>query len=134
MRPWSRSKWGMRYVLWAAAGLISLGADVVTKATPHALVINNYAHTPILLIILAGAFLCLLARASSLLVAMGAGLMFGALCGNAGQLLLFGYASDWLPVGGWLTNVADIAGAVGFICCCAGFARSAIQRRNPLAG
>jgi hypothetical protein len=50
--------------------------------------------------------------------------MFGGLLGNGGQVVLFGYASDWLPIGGWLTNAADIAGAVGLLCCLVDYVRA----------
>ena len=58
--------------------------------------------------------------------------MLGGLLGNGGQLVVFGYASDWIPVGGWLTNVADISGAVGLICCLTGYALSVLRRPAPI--
>ena len=69
----------------------------------------------------------LIAWKSPLTVA-GAGLMFGALGANAGQLLLQGYATDWIPVAGWLTNLADIAGGVGLLLCLAGYTLTAAER------
>lgn len=117
-----------RFCLWSLAALSSLGADIVTKAAPHALVENNYSHTPVLVFALVGVFLCILGLWHSNLLAVGAGLMFGGLCGNAGQLLLYGYASDWIPVGGWLTNLADVSGGVGLLCCFVGYARGAMQQ------
>jgi len=99
----------------------------VTKATPHATVVNNYSHTPSFVFALVGLFLCALGLWHSRLLALGAGLMFGGLCGNGGQLLLYGYASDWIPIGGWLTNVADISGAVGLVCCFAAYVTTLVR-------
>jgi lipoprotein signal peptidase len=117
-----------RFLLWVSAGAVALSADLVTKAAPHDVYAYNYAHTPLLVFLLVGFFLCVLGVWHSRLLSVGAGLMFGGLCGNAGQLLLMGYATDWIPVHGWLTNVADIAGAVGLVCCFFGYVVSAVQR------
>lgn len=111
----------VRLALWTTASVTSLTADIVTKAAPHALVVNHYAHTPAVVLGLVSVFLCALGLLHSNQLAIGAGLMFGGLCGNGGQLLLYGYASDWIPIGGWLTNVADISGALGLLCCFTGY-------------
>ena len=123
-----------RFGLWMSTSLAALAADIATKAAPHATVVHNQAHTPPLLFVLVGCFLWILGLWHSRLLAVGAGLMFGGLCGNGGQLLLSGYATDWIPIGGWLTNVADIAGALGLLCCFAGYAVSAFQRRAMRVG
>jgi hypothetical protein len=108
--------------------------DVGSKAAPHSIVVNNYSHTPAVVFVLVGLFLCALGLWHSRLLAFGAGLMFGGLCGNGGQLLVFGYASDWIPVGGWLTNVADISGALGLLLCTAGYVASlAAHERQRVA-
>jgi hypothetical protein len=120
-----------RFALWTSSGLTALSLDIITKAAPHATVVHNQAHTPLLVFVFVGCFLCMLGLWHSRLLAVGAGLMFGGLCGNAGQLLLHGYATDWIPVGGWLTNVADISGALGLVFCFAGYALAAM-RRAPL--
>lgn len=124
----------MRLLLWLATGLASLSADIATKAAPHSFVVYNYSRTPAVVYVLVAVFLCVLALWHSNLIAVGAGLMFGGLCGNAGQLMLLGYATDWLPVGTWLTNLADVSGAAGLICCCTGYALSLAGRRRAMAG
>lgn len=123
----------IRFSLWMSASVTALLADIATKSAPHATVVHNQAHTPPLVFFLVGSFLWVLGLWHSRLLAIGAGLMFGGLCGNAGQLLLSGYATDWIPIGGWLTNVADISGALGLACCFAGYAVSAFQRHTPRA-
>lgn len=110
-----------RFALWVTCATASLGTDAVTKSLPHAIVVDHYAHTPAPILACLAIFLLLLGLGKSRLVAIGSGLMFGGLCGNGGQVLLYGYASDWIPVGNWLTNIADIAGAVGLLCCFAGY-------------
>jgi hypothetical protein len=120
----------VRFTLWAAAAATALLVDVVTKAAPHQLVVNHYSHTSWLVLSVVGVSLYALGLWHSNTLAVGAGLMFGGLCGNGGQLLLYGYASDWIPVGGWLTNAADIAGALGLVCCFAGCLLSP-RRRGP---
>ena len=107
----------IRFALWSTAGAATLTADVVTKAAPHAMVVHHYSNTPAVVLVLVGLSLYALGLWHSNVLAVGAGLMFGGLCGNGGQLLLYGYATDWIPVGGWLTNIADIAGALGLVCC-----------------
>lgn len=120
--------------LWVSCAGLSFGVDAVTKALPHAVVVNHYAHTPALLLAGLAIFLLLLGLGKSPLVAVGSGFMFGGLCGNGGQVLLFGYASDWIPVGAWLTNVADIAGAAGLLCCFAGYLRIPLSGSNVESG
>ena len=128
-----------RLILWLAAGLLVFLVDLGTKAAPHDRVAHNAAHTPAIVFLGVAAFLFAVALWHSNLIAVGAGLMFGALCGNAGELLVLGYATDWIPLGGWLTNVADLAGAAGFICCVAGYIRqltagkmgSGVRRLRP---
>jgi lipoprotein signal peptidase len=121
-----------RFLLWIAFGTGSLLADVVTKAAPHRVVVENPGHAPVVILVLVAAFLCGLALwHSTRLLAIGTGLMFGGLCGNAGQALIEGHASDWLPVGGLFTNVADISGALGLLCCFAGYILERRQRLRP---
>lgn len=116
-----------RISLWMLAALASLIIDAATKAAPHQVVVYNYSHTPLLVFMVVGVFLGLLALWRSPLIVLGAGFMFGGLCGNAGQLLLFGYATDWIPIGNWLTNFADVAGAVGLLCCFVGYGVTAMR-------
>ena len=118
----------VRFVIWLSAGLASLTADIVTKAVPHPLVINHYAHISLAVLVVVSLLLCSIALWHSNTLSLGSGLMFGGLCGNGGQLVLYGYASDWIPIGGWLTNVADIAGALGLVCCLAGYL---LTKREP---
>src|SRR5579864_3298797 len=110
-----------RLLLLSSTSVLALGADVFTKAEPHPLVVDHYSHTPAIALIAVSVFLCALGMWHSDMLAIGAGLMFGGLCGNGGELLLKGYATDWIPIDGWLTNVADITGAVGLIWCFAGY-------------
>lgn len=112
-----------RFVLWLCAALGALMLDVLTKLLPHPVTINHYADAPIQVAIVLGACLLGVGLRYSGTVAFGSGLMFGGLWGNAGQILLDGYATDWIPVGEWRTNVADIVAAVGLLCCCMGYAR-----------
>lgn len=121
-------RYGIRLALWLGSGVTALATDVVTKAEPHPLVIYHYAHTPVAVLVAVSVFLLAVGLWYSNLLAIGSGLMFGGLCGNGGQLLLYGYASDWIPVGGWLTNVADICGALGLLFCFAGY----LARGAPL--
>jgi hypothetical protein len=120
-------KTATRFGLWLTAALFALGTDVVTKAEPHPTVAHNYSHTPAALLFALAACLCILGVGHSKTLAVGAGLMFGGLCGNGGQLLAYGYASDWLPIGGWLTNAADIFGFLGITCCGIGYLYSRLQ-------
>lgn len=122
---------GRLLVLWGFCAVLSFGADAVTKALPHAIVVNHYAHTPAAILAALAIFLLVLGLGKSPLVAVGSGFMFGGLCGNGGQVLLFGYASDWIPVGNWLTNVADIAGAGGLLCCFAGYLGIPLRGKRP---
>lgn len=112
-----------RVTLLVCTAMLTLSVDIFTKAFPHRLVVLHHAHVPALVLLLVGIFLVVLGTRYSTTLAIGAGLMVGGLCGNGGQLILFGYASDWIPLGDWLTNVADIADALGLVCCCAGYAR-----------
>src|SRR5438270_13959913 len=112
-----------RFLLLSGTAAVTLGADVVTKVIPHREVVDHYSHAPIALLLLVGGFLVVLGVRYSATLAIGAGLMVGGLCGNGGQLVLFGYASDWIRFGDWLTNVADIADALGLVFCCTGYAR-----------
>jgi hypothetical protein len=110
-----------RFALWATCATLVIAVDVVTKGVPHREVATNYAHAPAALYLAIGAFLLTVGVVHSPLVSVGAGFMFGALCGNAGQLMIAGFATDWIEIGGWLTNVADIAGGVGLLVCVVGF-------------
>ena len=121
-----------RLALLFGTAALTLAADVTTKVIPHAQVAEHYAHIPILLLFLVGGFLIALGARYSATLAIGAGLMVGGLCGNGGQLILFGYASDWIRLGDWLTNVADIADAVGLVCCFTGYVRI-LQMRHARA-
>lgn len=112
-----------RFTLWSSTALMVLAVDIATKIAPHGVVVYNYSHaTPASVYLIVGLFLGALALAHSNVIAIGSGLMLGGLCGNAGQLLLVGYATDWIPLGGWFTNVADLSGAAGLLCCAAGYA------------
>jgi hypothetical protein len=108
--------------MFGASAILALMVDITTKALPHRFVVEHYNRAPVGALVAAAALLCVLGVWRSRVVAVGAGIMFGGLCGNAGQVLLYGYASDWLPLGSWLTNAADIEGAVGLVCCAAGYA------------
>lgn len=119
-----------RFLLWSTAAAACFLLDAVTKAAPHANTVNNYSHTPGLMLLVVGLFLCGLGLWHSRTLAVGAGLMFGGLLGNGLQLVLYGYASDWIPVGGWLTNVADISGALGLVCCFTGYVVSLLRPRT----
>lgn len=112
----------LRLTLWVAAALAAFSADALTKALPHQIVVYNYSHTPPVVFGVVAVFLAVLALWRSPLIVLGAGFMFGGLCGNAGQLFFYGYATDWIPIGRWLTNLADVAGALGLVCCCLGYA------------
>ncbi len=122
-----------RLLLWISTGTATFAADTITKALPHAPVVHNYSAPPAIVFALVGLFLCMLAAWQSAVVVAGAGLMFGGLCGNAVQLVVTGYATDWIPLAGWLTNVADLAGAAGFLLCCTGYAAQFFARRQSKA-
>jgi hypothetical protein len=110
-----------RFGLWATCAALVVAVDFVTKAAPHRVVASNYSHAPAMLYLAIGAFLLALGVGHSPLVSVGAGLMFGALCGNIGELMIAGFATDWIEIGGWFTNLADIAGALGLGVCIVGF-------------
>jgi hypothetical protein len=110
-----------RFALWATCAALVIAVDIVTKVAPHREVVTNYSHAPAALYLAIGAFLLTVGVVHSPLVSAGAGLMFGALCGNAGQLMIAGFATDWIEIGGWFTNVADIAGGAGLLVCVVGF-------------
>jgi hypothetical protein len=118
-----------RLILWMTSAAVALVLDVVTKLLPHPVVLNHYADAPILVAIVLGAALFGVGLWYSGTIAVGAGLMFGGLWGNVGQILLKGYATDWIPVGAWRTNVADVAAAIGLVCCFTGYARLLLTRR-----
>jgi len=105
-----------RIAIWASTAFIVLTLDILTKEATHDVVLFHYRHiTPIEFAAVA-IFLLALAVYRSNVLALAAGLLFGALCGNGGELLLHGYATDWIRVGRWLTNVADIAVVAGLLC------------------
>src|SRR5581483_1591282 len=128
-RKYSRAAWivrgdlsaGARFAVWVAAAAASLTADIATKALPHDLILQNARPTPWPLLVVAGVALLVLGLWDSPILAVGAGLMFGGLCGNGGQLLIYGAVSDWLRFGDWVTNIADLSGFTGLIICLAGF-------------
>lgn len=120
-----------RLAIWSSCAALVLAADLITKAVPHRQMAANYAHTPLLVFAVVGLFLLSFVAWHSTALVVGAGLMFGALAGNAGQLIVAGYATDWIPIGGWLTNVADIAGAIGLMICFAGYARHFVHPADP---
>lgn len=121
-----------RSLLLAGTAMLTFGADVITKLIPHREVVDHYSHVPVMLLLLVGVFLVVLGVRYSTTLAIGAGLMVGGLCGNGGQLILEGYASDWIRLGDWLTNVADIADALGLVCCCTGYVRILRLRHSRL--
>ncbi len=107
----------VRFALWISFAAAAFLADVLTKIAPHDVVAHHYARTPTLIFVFVGILLCALGVTHSRALAIGSGLMFGGLCGNAEELLLRGYASDWVPIGHWLTNVADLCAAFGLLWC-----------------
>ena len=119
---------GARLAIWIVAAAASLAADIATKALPHDLILQNARPTPWPLLLIAGVALLVLGLWGSPILAVGAGLMFGGLCGNGGQLLLDGAVSDWLRFGDWVTNVADLAGFAGLIISLAGFILRHLRR------
>lgn len=132
VEPWSGAsppprpiKWTevflLRFAVWISCGAVVFVADAATKAAPHPLVVYNHSHTPAVVLFLVAVLLLALGLLYSNLLAFGAGLMFGGLCGNGGELLHYGYASDWIHIGHYLTNVADLCGAAGLLCCFAGY-------------
>lgn len=123
-----------RFIVWLCAAIVALVLDVLTKLLPHPVVIKHYAEAPILVAIVLGACLLGVGLRYSATIALGAGLMFGGLWGNAGQILITGYASDWIRIGVWRTNVADVAAATGLVCCCTGYALLLVTRRAGQRG
>lgn len=111
----------IRFTIWLACAAIVFAVDVLTKASSHPIVAYNHAHTPTVVLFLVGLLLFTLGMLHSNVLALGSGLMFGGLLGNGGELLRYGYASDWIHVGHYLTNVADLAGGLGLLCCFVGY-------------
>src|SRR5436309_5805360 len=94
----------LRLTLWILAATVAFITDVVTKALPHERVVNHYAQVPLVPLLLVGLGLLVIGARYSPAVAIGSGLMFGGLCGNAGESLIHGYATDGMPVAAWRTN------------------------------
>ncbi|MGI8827301.1 MAG: hypothetical protein ACR2JC_16990 [Chloroflexota bacterium] len=112
----------IRLALWLATAAAVFAADSLSKNAPHSIVAYNHAHTPGYVLVLVGVLLLGLGLTYSRILAVGAGMMFGSLCGNGMELVRYGYATDWLRIGHYLTNVADLCGAAGLLCCVAGYA------------
>ncbi|GAC1633346.1 MAG: hypothetical protein NVS4B2_19030 [Chloroflexota bacterium] len=112
----------LRFTIWLTSAAAVFALDALTKAGTHPVVAYNHAHTPAVVLVVVGILLLALGLVYSLMLALGAGLMFGGLLGNGGELIRYGYASDWIHVGHYLTNIADLAGGVGLICCLVGYA------------
>lgn len=118
----------LRLALWWLSAFAALMADVETKMLPHPVIIRHYTHVSALVLVLVGVCLLVVGVRYSPIIAIGAGLMFGGLCGNGGEILMRGYATDWIPVGEWRANVADIMDALGLVCCFVGYAHVLGQR------
>jgi hypothetical protein len=109
----------LRFIICAATAATVLLADVWTKDASHDIVLLHYRHITPLEFGGVAVFLLFLALYRSNLLALAAGLLLGALGGNGGELLLHGYATDWIHLGRWLTNIADLAVVAGLLCTCA---------------
>lgn len=123
-------------IFLATAGLAT-GIDLWTKMQPHPIVYHHYNHISLTKFVAVG--LCLLAFAlyRSSLLALACGLYFGALCGNDGELLAHGYATDWILVDlrpftaiALVTNVADICVVLGLTCLLGQLALVARRRQH----
>lgn len=119
----------LRLGLWLGMSSIVLLADTVTKALPHAIVVYNMKQTPLAIVVITALALLLAALRGPTLATLGTGLMFGALCGNSGQILVAGHATDWIPLGTWFTNLADVAGTIGLLCCLWAYGRLLFRPR-----
>lgn len=108
--------WVGRLAIWLTAAGVSWSVDLITKSQPHPIVLHHYRHSTALDLIPLGLFLFCFALSSTPLFALGTGLMFGGLLGNGGELLRHGYATDWILVGHYVTNIADISLVAGLIC------------------
>lgn len=106
----------LRLFLWAASAGGALAIDVWSKAASHPIVLHHFKHVEAIDLIPTGLFLLCLGVYRSKLVALGAGLMFGGLLGNGIELLRYGYATDWIVVWQYVTNIADIAAVLGLLC------------------
>jgi hypothetical protein len=128
-----------RLAICLATGLAVLTADIVTKAASHPLILHHYRRLTVVEFAAIGFFLVFLGLYRSNLLALGAGFFLGTLLGNGGELLLHGYATDWieLDIGLenriWLTNVADISAALGMVCLMSDFAFAWQHRREKRA-
>lgn len=105
----------LRFSLWSAAAAVSAAVDLATKDSPHPLVLHHYGHASLLDLLPIGLFLFVSVLYGSHVFALGAGLMFGGLLGNGGELLQHGYATDWIVVGRRVTNIADICLILGLL-------------------
>ena len=112
-----------RAAIFVVTAVVATGIDLWTKTQPHPIVYHHYNHISLTRFVAVG--LCLLAFAlyRSPLLALAYGLYFGALCGNDGQLLAQGYATDWILVDlrpftgiAMVTNIADICVLLGLTC------------------
>ncbi|GAC1329623.1 MAG: hypothetical protein NVS2B16_11570 [Chloroflexota bacterium] len=106
--------------IFSMTSVVTAGVDLWTKQLPHAIILHHYnAAAPTKLVAL-GLCLFVFALHRTPISALAAGLYFGALCGNGGELLVHGYATDWILVDprpfttyALVTNVADICVALG---------------------
>lgn len=138
--PWS-SGYVERVLIFALTALLAVGLDLWTKAQPHDVVLHHYsAAAPAKLVALG---LCLLAFAvyRTSISSVAAGLYFGALCGNGGELVAHGYATDWIVVDvrpftqyALVTNIADLCVALGLATLAIDFYLTARRRRQAGSG
>ncbi|HEX8919045.1 MAG TPA: signal peptidase II [Chloroflexota bacterium] len=106
----------LRLILWCGAAALVLWIDSTTKGAPHPIVLHHYRHVELLDLVPTALFLLWLGLYRAKTIALGAGLMFGGLLGNGSELIRSGYATDWILVGHYVTNVADIALVLGLLC------------------
>jgi Signal peptidase (SPase) II len=131
----SRSQ-AYRLATCGLTGLAVLGVDAMTKASSHPLILHHYRQLTVIEFVAIGLFLVFLSLYRSALLALASGFFLGTLLGNGGELLVHGYATDWIELDLgldnhiWLTNLADISAAVGMLCLMADFALAWRYRKS----
>jgi hypothetical protein len=128
-----------RLAICGVTGFAVLVVDAATKASSHPLILHHYRRLTVVEFISIGLFLLFLALYRSSLLALGAGFFLGTLFGNGGELLLHGYATDWIQLDlgldnrVWLTNLADVSAAAGMVCLVGDFGVAWRHRRDKRA-
>ena len=90
------SELATRVAVWVVAAAGAAGIDLWTKFQPHPVIYHHYNHISSTTFVALALCLFAFAMYRSRLTALACGLYCGALVGNDGELLVHGYATDWI--------------------------------------